>query len=90
MLNAVYFKDGHIEEVVKYKLLPDRGQWHFVTQFGNYYFEYYDEPVEDDFGCIVAVRPTYIFMVYENDLGDWLVTDDIDRVEIYEEVSPHG
>ena len=83
MVGNMYFKDGYTTEpIIGYGYNPD---FYCFTRHGNYMCKDDEIPVKDNLGRVLWVTRIYTWYKYSNELEDWLVADDIDRVEIYME-----
>ena len=77
MTGKAYFYDDHTEEILRYVKHNDDAI-EFYTQSGRYYF-----------GCFITGEKFkarfHKFFKHDYVLDDWLVTLDINYIEIYEE-----
>ena len=85
-VNTVYFKDGHTEDILEYKILKmyDSNYYiKFYTKTGTYsYFSYFDENPEFERSRGIYMRTRHhVFQKYDNEKDNWFKVD-IDRITL--------
>ena len=80
MLGVIYFTDGHTEEILDYEE-HCTGDITFKSESGVYNYLEYIVMCEDPY----FNYKSYSFIKWHEYVLDWLVTLDIDHIEIYKE-----
>lgn len=84
MLGTIYFTDGHTEEILGY-VKHNAGDIIVESESGVYAFEEYTvESLSENTKRLFKYK-TYNFYKLRAAFDDWLVTIDVDHIEIYEE-----